>query len=335
MKTPILMIGFALFFLCTSCSSADVQPAYCTAKQNEEIELSLRQEIHKINDDIIEVIQQGSSEELFGYVVTGLADEQEARQKIYDAFPAMAQLLAEQELEVYQDCYCVCEGEGSTSCTLHPETDYDFQISIEAVSNEMFVSLLETQEFHNLLLSIVYVKQGDNWRLWQYSLGSIKIAERNAVQWYEEASEYYKQGYLVPAIFRLQLSSTCLHPAPFLKYQREGEIVDLIEKAEVEFNSEYSFPIQLSGIESNPVIYYIKSQFVQQEIIPVIWYVTSIELEDINGLKEEANMISPIVQEMFPGIAEGTEQIAFQAFSEPPTDPDREYDSYGTVVEVD
>jgi hypothetical protein len=50
--------------------------------------------------------------------------------------------------------------------------------------------------------------------------------------------------------------------------------------------------------------------------------------------EDEANQMSPVVQEMFTGIADGASNIVFKAFSEPPTDPNKTYQSYGTVVEV-
>jgi hypothetical protein len=279
-------------------------------------------------------MQEGNSDELFGYFVTGLANEDELRQNNKDIIPEVARFTKDKEFTLYKDFYCTCGGGGSMPCIVLPKTDYDFQVSIKRVGNEMFMSLSETQEFNKLLLSLVYAKQDGQWKLSQYHIGSFKIAEKNAVQWYEEALPYYNQGSLISALFRLEMANSCLNPAPFLKYQKEGEIVELAEKAQAEFKSKYSLPIQLSDIKGKPVIYDIRPQFVQQDIIPVVWYITSIKLEDVNGLKEEANSMSPIVQQMFPDIAEGTKYIVFKAFSEPPSDPNKTYKAYGTVVEV-
>ena len=44
--------------------------------------------------------------------------------------------------------------------------------------------------------------------------------------------------------------------------------------------------------------------------------------------------MGPLIQELFPGIADGASYIIFKAFFEPPIDPNKTYDGYGTVVSV-
>lgn len=334
MKTIIVLLFLVVFILNISCGMASVKPDFYLVKENEEISLPLQREIYKLDKNIIEIIQKGGPDELSGYFVTGSIYEQAIRQQNANVFPKAATLMKDKELIAYRDFYCTCSGESSAPCIVLPKTDYDFQVSIPRASNEMYVSLSETLEFNKLLLSLIYAKQNGQWKLFQYYIGSFKIAEKNAVQWYEEALSYYNQGNLTLALLRLDVAYGCLHPAPFLKYRRENEIIQFTKKAEAEFKDKYTFPIQLSDIKGNPAIYSIKGQFVQQDIIPVVWYVTSYKLEDVSNLKEEGNFLSPIVQEMFPGIAEGTKYIVFKAFTELPTDPQKVYNSYGTIVEI-
>jgi hypothetical protein len=339
MKVVIGVIFIALIFMAICCSPTTISTttigaSFSLAKENDEIELPLRQDIHKLDDSIVKVLQTGSADELFGYFFTGTMDEEQLRQNTKDNFPALSQTIADKQFKLYQDFHCTFGGGGSASGIVLPNKNHDFQISIPRVTDEMFISLLESQEFNQLLLSITYAKQGDDWKVWSIRVGSFKIAEKDAVQWYEEALTYYNQGYLVPALFRLEMANTCLYPAPCVTYQKEANIVKLAEKAQSEFESEYSMPLYLSNIEGKPMIYGIRPQFVQGDIIPAIWYVTSIKLENGSGLENEANTISPIVQQMFPGIVEGTEYILFKAFSEPPSDPNKIYQSYGTVVKV-
>jgi hypothetical protein len=353
MKKVLSTVGLILLFLSVSCAGPVVNPdaslvssdspsvsvglGYCLAKENEEIESSLRQEIHELNNKIVEVMQDGNADELSGYFVTGVAGAQELRQYNKDIFPQISELIKGKELVINNDFYCTCSGSGNIPCVVLPKTEYDLQVSVDRISNEMFISLLQTNELNGLLLSFIYDKQDGQWKLSRYHLASFEVAGKNAVQWYEEALNYYNQGYLISAAFRLQLANSCLKPAPFLKYKRESQIEELSEKARTEIDNRYSFPIQLTDIESNPVIYYIRPQFVKHDIIPMVWYVTSIKLEDASSLQDEANSMALILQQMFPGIpgiSEGKEYIAFKAFAEPPSDPNKTYTWYGMVVEV-
>ena len=225
-------------------------------------------------------------------------------------------------------------GEGNIICTVFPKIDYDFQVNIPRIGDEMYLSLLETQEFEKLMISLEYIKQDGKWKVHGYYINSFKIADKNAMQWYEEALPYYGKGYLVPALFRLEICRRCLNPAPFLKYQKETEIMKLAEKVEEDFTLRYPLPMELVKINNSPLLYNIRAQFVQNDIVPVVWYITSYDLRDIDNLHVEADAMSPVIQEMFPGITEGTQYLVFKAFTELPSDSNKSYNSYGTVIEI-
>jgi len=76
------------------------------------------------------------------------------------------------------------------------------------VNDEIFVSIMQTPDgFNKFLASLVYTRQDNQWKLYELHIGSYSIADKNAVQWYEDAKSNYDKGYLVSAMFRLQLAS--------------------------------------------------------------------------------------------------------------------------------
>ena len=99
-------------------------------------------------------------------------------------------------------------------------------------------------------------------------------------------------------MFRLQLASNCIQPTPFLRYKQEAESIDYSRKLQAELNSEYTFPIQLSSLPGNPVIYSLDSQFAEGEMVSIVHYVNSLPLNNTVALNEEANLMNPVIQEM-------------------------------------
>lgn len=332
MKKVFFFIGVMFVTLLTSCVS--VQPAAYLAKEDNEIDSSLRQEINALNTQILGVIQKADFDAFFGYFATGLTDEAKLKQQLQDALPSMTKYISGKTFTTYREYYVKWQGSGSMPAIILPRDDKDYRVSVNRAGDEMYLFFGTNKDFSQSLLSMIYVKQSGNWRLVNSNIGSFKVADKNAMQWYQESTAEYDKGYLIPALFRIQLASNCLRPSPFTKYDSESKITDYAKKLQDEAKTKYTFPIKLSNVKSNPVMYYIEPQFVQNDMIPLVRYVTSYPLDNENALKEEANQMSPVVQEMFVGIADGVSNIVFKAFSEPPTDPNKTYKSYGTVVEI-
>jgi hypothetical protein len=74
---------------------------------------------------------------------------------------------------------------------------------------------------------------------------------------------------------------------------------------------------------------------VKKELLPLIKYVTKIPLDDVPALQEEVNAMTAQLESTFPGITKGSTHIAYQAFSEPPTDPTKQYQFYGLTAEIE
>lgn len=51
-------------------------------------------------------------------------------------------------------------------------------------------------------------------------------------------------------------------------------------------------------------------------------------------MRHEAEVMLPVLEELYPGISLYSEHVVFKAFNEMPSDPQRTYTTYGVVVEV-
>lgn len=324
----------ALFGLVVS-SCVTVQPASYLAKEDDEISTSVRGEIHTLSDNIIALIQKNDFEAFFSYFMTGTKDDDALKQQVKDQFPVLVKITQGKTFQPTRDYDCVWQGQGDIPCVILPRDEYDFQTTVERVGDEIFISIMQTpDEFHKFIASLVYTRQDDQWKLYKFHIGLYSIADKNAVQWYEDAKSNYDKGYLIPAMFQLQVASNCIQPAPFLRYKQEAEIADYAKRLQAELNSEYTFPIQLTSLPSNPTIYRLEPQFAEGKMVSTVSYVTSLPLDNTGNLNEEANLMNPLIQDMFPGIGVEATHIVYRAYSEPPIDPNKQYRSHGTLVEV-
>jgi hypothetical protein len=186
------------------------------------------------------------------------------------------------------------------------------------------------------MLTFIYFQIEDTWHLRTFQAGNCRMAGRNAVQWYEEAKSMATSNHTIPALLRLQIAtSSILRPAPFIQYRQEQEIIDLAKSVQKKVTQNHTLPLTLTKVSGAPAIYYIVPEFVQSELLPMVKYVSSNSLDDKDALQKEAEEMTRVLREMFPGIADYHEYIAFKAFSEPPTDPARTYKAYGITVKVD
>jgi len=332
------MKKFFLFFvimfvtLLTSCIS--LQSAVYLAKEDDEINPTLRQGIGILNAQVLDGIQKADFDRFIGYFATGLTDKETLKQELQNNFPTMTKYTSGRIFTTYREYYVEWHGNGNTPAVISPRNDNDYNVTVNRAGDEMYFYFGVSSDFNQFLLTMIYVKQNDIWKLTNCYLGSFKVAEKNAMQWYQDAVAQYDKGYLIPALFRAQIASNCKQPSPLARYAAESRITDLTAKLQDEAKATYIFPIKLSTVKNEPVIYYIEPQFVQNEMIPIIRYVTTCRLSDYDALKEEANLMSPMVQDMFYGITAGASGIVFRAFSEPPTDSSKTYSYYSTVIEI-
>lgn len=75
-------------------------------------------------------------------------------------------------------------------------------------------------------------------------------------------------------------------------------------------------------------------QFVKGDLLPLVKYLSSIPFEKETDLRKEAQGMLPELEKLFPGISSYSDHVVFKAFNEMPSDPQKQYASYGVVVEV-
>mgnify|MGYP001546614770 CR=1 FL=1 len=325
-------IVMAVCLLC--CLFFFAKCGYHSTDHNDGIPWEVRDEIHAISQKVVEGLSTGDIETLKAIDLDSTITIDEMVEISERFGPSMQG----KEFITTSDYQSRCIGFGKKAFPIPSQSKPPFTILIEVeCGKSYFTSLMSTQGEHaDLSLSLVFVKRKKTWKLRGFYLGQIRIAGRNAVQWYEEAKKMADKNHLLPALLRMHLATgEILRPAPYIQYTQEFEIRRFAKSLQSDFEREHKYSFDVSELQSSPVIYNITSDFVKNDLFPMVRYVTSNSLDDAQALQHEAELMTKALQERFPGITDYYTHIAFKAFSEPPTDPTRVYTTYTVVVEVE
>jgi len=211
----------------------------------------------------------------------------------------------------------------------------DYIISYIALNDEMFVStLIIDEEYDKFLVTNIYGKYPDGWKLNILQFGQYTLYGRTAPEFYEIAKEKYNSGYLIDAANELLMGSKVKNPAnKFWQYRIEDDIKQLYNKIISEINSMYNFPEVLDEIESKPKIINIYPKEVDEGYFPMIEYVTSVDLKDTVSTKLENDNIHQRIGSIYEGIDKDKQFIFYKAFSAMP-DGKTPIPTYGFVKEL-
>ena len=304
--------------------------------RNETINKEIRDEIHALNDTIIESIRNNEPSIMYDLFVDEIKEQ--GIDKIKNLYSQLSQSIQEKPFKLYNEYYAVSQNWWPVQFIVPSDTFTNslFYMHIRTASNNVYVSLLNSEgDVQELMLSFVYVKINRKWRLHTAHLGTFKVGGKTAFGWYREAMKLSKKGYDVPAMIRLSVVNQLIKFAPFIQFAEEKEIIALLKETQAGINQRYKFPIQLSSVKSEPEIYYIEPQFVQMNLLPKIKYVTKIPFDKVSELQEEVDAITVELESIFPGITHEVSHIVYEAFSKPPLDREKVYQCYRLISEVD
>lgn len=333
MKLKLLLSTFLMLFFVLSVSYAGVGTA--VSLHNDEIDQENRNFIHELNNKIIESIKNGDSSVMLNLFMDDVRNQPGLDTNIKNLYLQLNELFKNTNFNIENEYLVTVKSLGGFNPVILSETKDAFSMVIEGKSDQIYISLLTSEgDFKNFMLSFIFMKIKNKWKLYSFNAGVSKIAGKSAISWFNEAKQLYDKGYLLPAALRLQVLQESLRPAPFIQYEKEPEVMSLGNKIQGDINQKYKFPIRVADIKTSPEIYYIEPQFLKSELLPLVKYVSSIPLTNTVELQKEAESMTPELDLIFPGITKGVNNIVYRAFSEAPTDPKKQYQFYGLVVEV-
>ncbi len=197
----------------------------------------------------------------------------------------------------------------------------DYTISYQIAPNETFITTAYFKDIdHEISLLTVFGKYKDTWKLDILNISQITLKEKDAIDWYEMAKKNYDKGYLINAANDMTIALQLLNPGgEYWHYQKENEINNFATIISGQINSTYRFPKILSQLKTEPVIFRITPEIVNEGVFPCISYISRISLKEKSALTNECEEINEIIAAIYPGIKQTNKFIFYRVYEKIPT----------------
>ncbi len=287
--------------------------------QNDHIEKEKREEIKLLNDRLFKALMSGNIEGIKRLMAPELVEKVDS-----DFYNSIKNINTSFKSKSYKiiDEYNVVNSTTGLSNTLMSDASADngYIINYKAMNKDMYVSLLMPTGLDNeLLVTAIYGKYGDQWKINILQFGQYSLFKKTAPDYYKLAQESYNKSYLIDAVNYISLANQCLRPGnENFKYKKEKEITDFYTKVLNEANTNFALPMTLENIDTKPKIFKIFPQITNEGFFPMVYYLSSINVKNVKALKDENDKVKVEVSKLFKGIDKDKKNVFYWAFNEMP-----------------
>jgi hypothetical protein len=196
-----------------------------------------------------------------------------------------------------------------------------FDIKYTSPQKESYLTIHRmSTDFCERLLTLIYGKYGNEWKLDYMAVGVFKINGLTSPEHLEAAKTFKAEGELVQAltsVFAAQTSSAPIYE--LLTYENQEEIKEVSDNIIEEFNEKYPLPLDLNstGIKGE-ILGLTLAPTKDGKYHPLITYRTSINLNDMPAVEKENIKLHSKIETLLPGIKAGFDGIIYRLYNESP-----------------
>ena len=294
MKSKTLLSLFIIAITLLSCGSSDTIA-------NQEIDKDLRSAIQFNNTALLNALSNSDQDAL-----EELGSERFNKflhAKINNVVRPFRKGFLTPDFVVYDEYYTSHGSKNEYHTIENPERDYTF--SYNSHGKETYVSLLKCSyvEMDDYLITIIYSKEGDKWKVDDLELGSLGMYGKTSNEFYAEAMKYKEKDMLLSAFYSIDAARGYAKPAgDLLKYNKEKEIGFYAKRWSEKAANKYHFPFMPDGISSNPSIEEVTIIKNIKGVYPLIKYSTNIPVRNLTELKAEMEQVKIAVKKKYTDI---------------------------------
>lgn len=291
-KIYFVVTMVTIISLLTSCISTGTGIGVSTTNRKSDIDGLVKNEIDNLNKKVINSINTNNINELLEITSKDFKNNSDGLKEFLSKINGSKHSL---EFKVIDEYHSTLKKVGNYNFTITTlEEDNPFFINnISAPSDEIYIVLMSTDDkINKFLMSLVYVKEKEKWRLFLLSFGDYAYQGLNAIEYFQKAKQLKIKGDNISAFVYMNLASKLLRPSNILQYKKENEFIKFHDELSKEVINKYKFPIELGSIESKPNIFNISVTNTMDGVLPIVMYKSNINLDNTEEIEEEANKIA-------------------------------------------
>lgn len=327
MKRKVFLPLLALVLL-AACNSFETY-------QDENISQSMRDDIAVLDQKIIDAVVSNDVDLILTLSSEDLLSEK--KDSLVNLITQVSPFIKSNEYEILNQYYITNFSRGN-DCNIQSGTDStkDYRLVFTASNRETFVSLLKLKdEYNGILLSIIYGKYDDEWKINIMYFGLYSIHGKTANDYLTSAREKYDKGLLMDAFLDMMICMEIIYPGgDYLLYLSETEMHKFTNKIIDGIEETMSFPLPLEELETKPQIVSIYPQIIDEGIFPMIEYLTQVNIDDTIQGKIENDKIHNVIDKYIKGITDNKKYVFYKAFNEMP-DGEKDLPFHEFIQEVE
>ncbi|MGI4022521.1 MAG: hypothetical protein ACRYFA_13530 [Janthinobacterium lividum] len=307
------------FLLLVSVLSACEQPEQPGAYKNEAIKASKREEFHKLNDQLLNLLKDNKVDDAENLMSKELLEDNTVKRTM----ELITNRTKQGSYRVLDEYYLVAKTDEPGSLVINTDATgadaYTLKYNQSSTKENYVAFLVVPKDAANKwLITAIYGKYNYGWKLNKFDIAQYAINGKNAPELYKLAKAKYAKGFWVDAANDMTLAVRCFHPSGQWQYNHENEMNQFYYKTLQQASAKTNFPITISQVPTKPKIFRILTQDIPEGTFPMLYYVSSINIKDTVALKKENAAIKKVIGKVIPGVDQDKKYVLYAAFNSIP-----------------
>ena len=172
-----IFIGLIASIFITSCNVGGMW-------KDDNIDTDVKSQIHKLNYEIIDGFIENNPNKVFAVCSEDLVKK--SKNEFANLIYQVRQSFSKEDFKILNEFYQKNTSENAqTNVMTGISGDHDYIIGFKALNSEMFVSVgYFDNDLNQTCITMIYGKYGDEWKLNIMQVGTLRIMNKDAFDWY-------------------------------------------------------------------------------------------------------------------------------------------------------